>query len=97
MKNGIKILIAEEDTAGRSALAGELKRSGFETVIEAENGEDALIQIERHRPDVAIIDVWLSKLDGIGVVNPHVFYPHTRHRSHAHPENTPRPPTRNCG
>ncbi len=69
MKNGIKILIAEEDTAGRSALAGELKRSGFETVIEAENGEDALIQIERHRPDVAIIDVWLSKLDGIGVVN----------------------------
>ena len=68
MKNEIKILIADEDRAGRSALAGELKRVGFETIIEAENGEDALILIERHRPDVAIIDVWLSKLDGIGVI-----------------------------
>ena len=69
MKNEIKILIADEDRIGRTALAGELKRSGFETIIEAENGEEALILIERHRPDVAIIDVWLSKLDGIGVVN----------------------------
>ena len=68
MQKEIKILIADEDYAGRIALAGELRRAGFETVIEAENGEDALIMIERHRPDVAIIDVWLSKLDGIGVV-----------------------------
>ena len=69
MQNEIKILIADEDRIGRTALAGELKRAGFEKIIEAENGEDALIMIERHRPDVAIIDVWLSKLDGIGVVN----------------------------
>lgn len=69
MTNDIKILIAEEDAAGRTALVTELRRSGFEKIIEAENGEDALIQIERHRPDVAIIDIWLSKLDGIGVVN----------------------------
>ena len=69
MKNEIKILIADQDNSGRSALAGELKRSGFENIIEAENGEDALILIERFRPDVAIIDVWLSKLDGIGVIN----------------------------
>lgn len=69
MKNEIKILIADEDRIGRTALAGELKRAGFETIIEAENGEDALILIERFRPDVAIIDLWLSKLDGIGVIN----------------------------
>ena len=68
MKNEIKILIADEDANERKALIGELKRIGFAEIIEAENGEDALIQIERHRPDVAIIDIWLSKLDGIGVV-----------------------------
>ena len=68
MKKELKILIADEDSAGRTALAAELKRSGFDTIIEAQNGEEALILIERHRPDVAIIDVWLSKLDGIGVV-----------------------------
>ena len=69
MKNEIKILIADEDASSRSALAGELRRSGFDTVIEASNGEEALILIERFRPDVAIIDVWLSKLDGIGVIS----------------------------
>lgn len=69
MKNEIKILIADEDAPSRTALAGELKRSGFNTVIEAGNGEEALILIERFRPDVAIIDVWLSKLDGIGVIS----------------------------
>ena len=68
MKNEIKILIADEDANERKALIGELKRIGFAEIIEAENGEDALIQIERNRPDVAIIDIWLSKLDGIGVV-----------------------------
>ena len=60
--------IADEDAASRTALAGELRRSGFNSIEEAENGEEALIAIERDRPDVAIIDVWLSKLDGIGVV-----------------------------
>lgn len=67
MKNEIKILIADEDANGRKALANELNRIGFSEIIEAENGEEALIQIEHHRPDLAIIDVWLSKLDGIGV------------------------------
>jgi hypothetical protein len=37
MKNEIKILIADEDRTGRTALAGELKRAVFETIIEAEN------------------------------------------------------------
>ena len=68
MQKEIKILIADEDAASRVALAGELRRSGFNSIEEAENGEEALIAIERDRPDVAIIDVWLSKLDGIGVV-----------------------------
>ena len=68
MQKEIKILIADEDASSRAALAGELRRSGFNSIKEAENGEEALIAIERDRPDVAIIDVWLSKLDGIGVV-----------------------------
>ena len=68
MKNEIKILIADEDENGRKALSAELKRIGFSEIIEAENGEEAIVLIEKHRPDVAIIDIWLSKLDGIGVI-----------------------------
>jgi two-component system response regulator (stage 0 sporulation protein A) len=69
MKKAIKILIADENANERQALCNELRRSGFTNLIEAGNGEEALLQISKNHPDVAIIDVWLSKLDGIGVVN----------------------------
>ena len=69
MKKAIKILIADENENDRQSLCNELRRSGFTNLIEAGNGEEALIQIGKNHPDVAIIDVWLSKLDGIGVLN----------------------------
>ena len=68
MENNTKILIADENPAQRQALANELRRVGFHNIEEATNGEDALIKIGRCHPDVAILDVWLSKLDGIGVL-----------------------------
>ena len=68
MENTTKILIADENPAQRQALANELRRAGFRNVEEATNGEEALIKIGRYHPDVAILDVWLSKLDGIGVL-----------------------------
>ena len=68
MENTTKILIADENSAQRQSLVGELRRAGFVNVEVASNGEDALYKIERYHPDVAIIDVWLSKLDGIGVL-----------------------------
>ena len=69
MKKAIKILIADESAADRQALCAELRKAGFTNLLEASNGEDALIQIGKNHPDIAIIDVWLSKLDGIGVLN----------------------------
>ncbi|MBE6546692.1 MAG: sporulation transcription factor Spo0A [Ruminococcaceae bacterium] len=63
-----KILIADENPAQRQALANELRRAGYRNIEEATNGEEALIKIGRFHPDVAILDVWLSKLDGIGVL-----------------------------
>ena len=68
MEQAIKILIADENTSQRQALCNELRKAGFDELEEASNGEEALIKIGRYHPDVAIIDVWLSKLDGIGVL-----------------------------
>ncbi len=68
MENSTKILIADENPAARQALCNELKKAGYNNIEEASNGEDALIKIGRFHPDVAIIDIWLSKLDGIGVI-----------------------------
>lgn len=63
-----KILIAEENASLRQSLRDDLYRFGFRGIEEASNGEEALIKIGRTHPDIAIIDVWLSKIDGIGVL-----------------------------
>ena len=68
MESTIKILIADENAAQRQSLSNELMRAGYRNIEEASNGEEALIKIGRTHPDIAIIDIWLSKLDGIGVL-----------------------------
>ncbi|MBO5845565.1 MAG: response regulator, partial [Clostridia bacterium] len=68
MESTTKILIADENAAQRQSLCNELMRAGYRNIEEASNGEEALIKIGRGHPDVAIVDVWLSKLDGIGVI-----------------------------
>ena len=68
MENTTKILIADENAAQRQSLITELRRAGWSKIEEASNGEEALMKIGQFHPDVAIIDIWLSKLDGIGVL-----------------------------
>ena len=68
MEKTTKILIADENAASRQSLMSELCRAGYSSIELAANGEEALSKIERFHPDVAIIDVWLSGIDGIGVL-----------------------------
>ena len=68
METNAKILIADENASSRQATKESLLRRGYRVVDEAQNGEEALIKINRNHPDVVICDVWLSKLDGIGLI-----------------------------
>ena len=63
-----KILIADESQSLRATLREGLGRAGYRHVEEATNGEEALQKISRGHPDIVLIDIWLSKLDGIGVL-----------------------------
>jgi two-component system response regulator (stage 0 sporulation protein A) len=54
--------------AGRAQLKECFNRAGCRFIEEAINGEDALSKIGRIHPDVVIIDIWMSKLDGLSVV-----------------------------
>ena len=69
MEESIKILIADENYDFRSGCRDNLSRQGFKQIDFASNGEDALNKIRIIRPDVVIIDAWLSKLDCIKVIN----------------------------
>ena len=68
MEYTTKILIADESPAGRNALREGLLHAGYTNIEEASNGEDAFVKITRFRPEIVLLDVWLSKLDGIGVL-----------------------------
>ena len=63
-----KILIADENASHRTIIKECFLRAGCRYVEEATNGEDALTRITRSHPDIVIIDIWMSKLDGLSVV-----------------------------
>jgi len=68
MDYNTKVLIADESGEQRKILRENFIRSGYRNIEEAVNGEEALMKINRCRPDVVITDIWLSKLDGIGLI-----------------------------
>ena len=68
MEYTTKILIADESATSRASIREGLMHYGFRNVEESANGEDTLMKITRFCPDVVLMDVWLSKLDGIGVL-----------------------------
>ena len=67
-KSNAKILIADENAIQRRSLKESLAAAGYRNIMEASDGEDTLVQINRYHPDIAIVDLCLSKLDGIGVL-----------------------------
>lgn len=64
----IRVLIADENAAQRTQLKETLTRAGYRYIEEAAGGEEALHKIDRFHPDIAIVDIWLPQLDGIGVI-----------------------------
>jgi putative two-component system response regulator len=63
----VTILIADDDAAIRLLLRATLERAGYR-VIEADDGEGALIEALRHRPELVLLDVNMPGISGIEVV-----------------------------
>jgi len=61
----VRVLVAEDETIIRLDLKDLLERAGFEVCAEARDGEEAVALALSERPDVAIMDVKMPKLDGI--------------------------------
>jgi len=68
MDTNVKILIAEESAAERHNLREGLRRAGFTSVEEATNGEEALQKLKHGRFDAALVNLLLTRLDGIGLL-----------------------------
>ena len=68
MDGKIRILIADNDPDFREKCKLGLPKSRFEIIAEVSDGESAVSKITQLRPDIVILDLWLPKLDGIGVM-----------------------------
>jgi len=61
----VRILVAEDETIIRLDLRALLEHAGFEVCAEARDGEEAVSLARSERPDLALLDVKMPKLDGI--------------------------------
>ena len=61
----MRILIAEDETIIRLDLRDLLERAGFDVCAEARDGEEAVELARSARPDLAVLDVKMPRLDGI--------------------------------
>jgi DNA-binding response OmpR family regulator len=59
-----KIVIIEDESDILEVIAYNLKREGYE-VYESRDGEDGLLLIEKHAPDLVILDLMLPTIGGI--------------------------------
>ena len=68
MKNNTKILICNENADERTRLIEKLNHGGYVRCDCAEDGERAIEMIKSSAYDVVITDLWLSGIDGIGII-----------------------------
>jgi two-component system cell cycle response regulator DivK len=57
------ILVVEDQMDNRQILRDLLGNAGY-TLVEAENGEEALAAVAKQRPDLILMDIQLPVMDG---------------------------------
>src|SRR5262249_36779244 len=58
------VLVVDDEPEIRSSLRGVLAEEGLR-VLEAEDGRQALELIQRERPELVILDIWMREVDGL--------------------------------
>ncbi len=63
-----KILIADDSQFMRKLLKDILVRGGYNDLIEAANGKEALEKYEKEKPDLVLLDIIMPEVDGTEVL-----------------------------
>ncbi|MHB1033215.1 MAG: response regulator [Pirellulales bacterium] len=60
-----RLLVCDDSTLMRRMVSEILSESGWEIVGEAVDGEEAVVQYQRLRPDAVTMDIVMPKADGL--------------------------------
>jgi DNA-binding NarL/FixJ family response regulator len=60
------VLLADDHPIVRQGLHALLEREGLDVVAEAADGHEAVSLAREHRPDLAVIDLVMPRLNGLG-------------------------------
>jgi type II secretory ATPase GspE/PulE/Tfp pilus assembly ATPase PilB-like protein/CheY-like chemotaxis protein len=74
---GAKVLLVEDEEQLRRVMKDLLEREGY-LVVEARDGVQALDEVDRHAPDIIVLDLNLPGLDGYSVLQQLRSRPATR-------------------
>jgi len=68
MKEDASILVVDDNEDNRYTLKRRLKRMGLKKIVEAENGLEAMKQVELHDFDMILLDIMMPIMDGYEVL-----------------------------
>ena len=60
-----KVLVVDDEAHIRKYVSLIVKTLGQPTVVEAPNGEEALLAYSREKPDLVLLDVNMPRMDGL--------------------------------
>ena len=61
-----KILVVDDDRLVLATVTHGLAKAGYE-VVDADNGDDAILLARQHRPDLALLDIRMEGMSGFDV------------------------------
>jgi two-component system, NarL family, response regulator NreC len=65
----LRILLADDHQVVRQGFRAVLETYGFEVVAEASDGREAIELADRHRPDLAILDLSMPVVNGLNAAS----------------------------
>ena len=63
-----RIMITEDSKEGRMFMRDFLETTNHEVVAEATNGLEAVEKFKATRPDIVLLDLAITKMDGLSVI-----------------------------
>ena len=62
---GKKIMLVDDAAFMRMMIKDTLKKNGYDEIVEAANGQEAVAAYTEHNPDLVIMDITMPVMDGL--------------------------------